>query len=58
MTTQQMITAIINAIQTDVNLILLVRASVSKSLLTITDTAQLQNACIVLGIDYTNPPSL
>jgi len=55
MNTAQMITAITNSIQTDANMILLVRALFTNSLGTRQDF-QLQNVCTILGIDYTTPP--
>lgn len=49
MTDQQKIAAIIAAIQTDANVILLIRAMISVKLPTM-DSTQIQNICTVLGI--------
>lgn len=49
MTDQQMMTAIINAIQTDSNLILLIRTGVIKAIMA-ADTQMLQNAMVALNL--------
>lgn len=49
MTNAQMIAAIINSIQTDANLIILLRLVVTTNIPNVS-TTQLQAACAVLGI--------
>lgn len=50
MTNAQMIAAIIAAIQTDANVILVMRAVVTNNLPNVS-TTQLTNICTILGID-------
>lgn len=56
MTQQQMIVAIINAIQTDENVILIMRVGITNQLPNVQLT-QLQNLCTALGIDWVDPPA-
>lgn len=56
MTNQQMITAILSAIQTQSQLTLLLQAMIATNIGNV-DVTKLQSMCTVLGIDYTTPPS-
>jgi len=49
MTNQQMIAAITSSIQTDANIIILIRALITNNL-TVVSTLQLQAMCAALGI--------
>lgn len=50
MTNQQMITAIVSSIQTDANVLLVMRAIITNNVPNVS-TAQLQAICAVLGIN-------
>ncbi len=52
MTDQDMIAAIVSALQTQSNLLLLLTSQVTNSVQSM-QTSQLQQICTILGIDYT-----
>lgn len=56
MTQQQMITAILSAIQTQDNLNLLLQTMIANNI-DVVPIPQLQAMCQVLGIDWVDPPS-
>lgn len=56
MTNAQMVTAILTAIQTQSNLLILMQLVIQSNIGNV-QTAQLEAMCAALGIDYVDPPT-